>query len=82
MDKTQMRNVAKFALKGLGTYGFVSIVHQLVPTHMMNPFERIACETAVIFAGLAFSDMMDEQLLRCDAAIDKIANGNGDFVIF
>lgn len=80
MDKNQIRNCVKFGVKFLGTSGAVMIGYSLVPRGL-SPFGKVATTTAVIFAGMAFSKMMDEQILRCDAAIDKIANGNGDFIV-
>lgn len=80
MDKTQIRNILKFGIKFVGTSGMVMVGRNFIPIGL-SPYGQAACTTALIFAGMAFSEMIDEQLLRCDAVIDKIANGNGEFIV-
>ena len=80
MDKKQLRNILRYGVKFVGTYGAVTIGNNLVPRGL-SPCGKVACTAAVIFAGMAFSDLIEEQLLKCDAEFDKIANGNGDFIV-
>ena len=81
MDKKQMKNLIRFGIKALGTIGVVHIGHNMMPKGL-SPSGQIACSVAIIFAGMAFSDVMDAQILKYEQVIQQIANGGGDFIAF
>lgn len=79
MNKYDTKAIAKAVIKGIGAVGAVKIVHNLTPYE--GVFGTIACGTFTFFAAMAAQDMIESQLLKCEAVLHNMSNG-ADFVVF
>lgn len=80
MDTKNVRKYIRTGVTIIGGIGVMKIVKNLMP-YNQNIFGMIACETAAVMIGLASQELICDQVLKCEAFIDNLANG-GEMVIF
>lgn len=80
MNKRDVKNLVRFGIKSLGAIGAIKIVHNITPYE--GVVGTIACCTFAFFAAMAAQDMIEGQMLKCEAILQQIANNNGEMVVF
>ena len=80
MNKKDVKNLVRFGIKALGGIGAVKIVRNITPYE--GVIGTIACGTFAFFAAMAAQDMIDGQMMKCEAILQQLANNGGDMVVF
>ena len=80
MDKNKVRKVVRFGIKVAATAGVYTMVRQFVP-YNLSPYGRICCEAGAFFVAMGSQDLIEGGLLRCDAILNNIKNGDPDVIV-
>lgn len=81
MDKDKMKKMIRFGVKTAGVSGIYMIGRQFIP-YNVGPIGRICCEAGIWFLAMSTQDLIDKELLRCDAILEAMKNGDPNVVIF
>lgn len=80
MNKRDAKNLIRFGIKAIGGVGAVKIIRNITPYE--GVIGTLACGTFAFFAAMAAQDMIDGQMLKCEAILQQLANNGGEMVIF